>query len=540
MAKLKMASYTYTDSLSESRLPSLQAPKVLSRLEVLRNEYQERNLRHKEEKMMMMLTEQQERISQRMARPSLHNAHPTTKHKIFQEFHEPQHAYPHQWGPEERAWASNWTVSKRTAGVDRAHPLKPVYHYRPTNHASQTLHPPSAQLSRHSHFIPGQELLRSKSGPSRTESWQQLERKESSLETEIRKKEALLREKLRKTEEDLRRIQREKEDAEMEERRVREKQNKMRMMATRPQNRTINFNRYPDSSEEEEEPKTLRQGLSSERMRATRRQNRTTNLNRYPESSEEEEDPKVMRQGLSSVRMRATRSQNRTINTNQHLYSSQEEEEEPKALAQGLSSERMRQSTSPGQNSSQSPAGHSSHRISVTSPSISASRPLLSTAEYEEGNSDKDLEDRLLPCHLCGRYFSLQRLEKHTGVCQKMHTSKRKVFDSSKARAKGTDLEQYLSTKGRPSAPPPQVKKNSWQQKHEAFIRTIRQAREVQNIIARGGKASDLPPPPPEENPDYIACPHCTRRFAPRVAERHIPKCETIKNKPRPPPTRRR
>ncbi|KPJ01111.1 Protein FAM164C [Papilio xuthus] len=48
------------------------------------------------------------------------------------------------------------------------------------------------------------------------------------------------------------------------------------------------------------------------------------------------------------------------------------------------------------------------------------------------------------------------------------------------------------------------------------------------------GKLSDLPPPPPSENPDYVSCPHCGRRFNQAAAERHIPKCVNYQfNKPK-------
>ncbi|XP_019407356.1 PREDICTED: zinc finger C2HC domain-containing protein 1C isoform X2 [Crocodylus porosus] len=125
-------------------------------------------------------------------------------------------------------------------------------------------------------------------------------------------------------------------------------------------------------------------------------------------------------------------------------------------------------------------------------------------------------------------------------ICSKNQGSKRKVFDSSKARAKGTELEQFRQWKASdiPQDEPPQT--NNWRQKHEYFIRTLRQARQVQQVLSRGGKLSDLPPLSPVENPDYVSCPHCSRRFAPKVAERHIPKCKTIKNRPPPPPQRRR
>lgn len=50
-----------------------------------------------------------------------------------------------------------------------------------------------------------------------------------------------------------------------------------------------------------------------------------------------------------------------------------------------------------------------------------------------------------------------------------------------------------------------------------------------------GGKLSDLPPPPVSENPDYVQCPHCNRKFNESAAARHIPKCVNYDfNKPKP------
>lgn len=83
-------------------------------------------------------------------------------------------------------------------------------------------------------------------------------------------------------------------------------------------------------------------------------------------------------------------------------------------------------------------------------------------------------------------------------------------------------------------------RRNNWRQKHEIFIQTLRQARQVQQVLSKGGKVSDLPPLPPIENPDYVACPYCRRRFAPQVAERHVPKCKSIKSRPPSPPQRKR
>ena len=79
-----------------------------------------------------------------------------------------------------------------------------------------------------------------------------------------------------------------------------------------------------------------------------------------------------------------------------------------------------------------------------------------------------------------------------------------------------------------------QVKKTNWRQKHEDFINSIRAAKEMKAHIAKGGKLSDLPPPPPSDYSDYVQCPHCSRRFNQQAAERHIPKCATYAfNKPK-------
>lgn len=84
------------------------------------------------------------------------------------------------------------------------------------------------------------------------------------------------------------------------------------------------------------------------------------------------------------------------------------------------------------------------------------------------------------------------------------------------------------------AAAEPTPKKANWRRTHEEFIRAIRSAKQVQQHIANGGKLSDLPPPPPSENPDFVQCPHCNRRFNEAAAERHIPKCATYQfNKPK-------
>jgi hypothetical protein len=56
--------------------------------------------------------------------------------------------------------------------------------------------------------------------------------------------------------------------------------------------------------------------------------------------------------------------------------------------------------------------------------------------------------------------------------------------------------------------------------------------RMMKAVQAKGGKLSDLPPPPPSNYDHYVECRYCGRKYAADVAERHIPKCANIINKP--------
>nr|CAB3267871.1 zinc finger C2HC domain-containing protein 1C-like [Phallusia mammillata] len=150
-------------------------------------------------------------------------------------------------------------------------------------------------------------------------------------------------------------------------------------------------------------------------------------------------------------------------------------------------------------------------------------------SEYEE--------IQLVPCNICGRKFKVERLSQHKVVCSKTAGKKRKVFNMANARKKGTELEGFSAVRGS-SKTVPTAPKSSWRSKHEDFINTIRHAKQISVYVAEGGKITDLPPPPPSLNPDYIQCQYCERRFAPKVAERHIPKCKETKSRP-PPPKKR-
>ncbi|XP_036287011.1 zinc finger C2HC domain-containing protein 1C isoform X1 [Pipistrellus kuhlii] len=395
--------------------------------------------------------------------------------------------------------------TKKRVGVDRAYPLKPVFHRKSHSTGETGLdgdqhvspRPPVPREFPYSGFglrnwasssvvgtvVAGQEE-RPVANPTRTE-WMQIQRLEAAgenWEEEIRRKETLLREKLKKTEEELRRIQKEKEQSEDNERREFQ-----RLALSRRRLKGYSSTPYRPVFSPEYGSQEVFSG-EDETWGGSQENCSPFHFSGY---------------GLQKLkRERLVASNHKT-----------------RGQASGQVKEKFSQPT-------EAPGG--------VWP-VSTSNANLSRAPHSAGSSRSTEEPELGKCSHCGRKFLLLRLERHSNVCSRMQGSKRKVFDSSRARAKGTELEQYLNWKGPASVKAEAPRKSNWRQKHESFIRTLRQAREVQRVIAKGGNPSDLPPILPAENPDYIQCPHCSRHFAPKVAERHIPKCKTIKNRPLPP-----
>nr|XP_009487853.1 PREDICTED: zinc finger C2HC domain-containing protein 1C [Pelecanus crispus] len=400
------------------------------------------------------------------------------------------------------------SVTRWKEGVDRAYPLKPIFHHKgmslPVVNTAQLGHSPyteEAPNSRPSSMSKGKPAAGRSQLPAALSPWTAVPKQSAShlysrelayilkleadgrnLEEEIRKKEALLREKLRRTKEELRRIQREKELVKAEERRDREAERTHERKAVR-----------------HTEEKTVRVAVRPGDGRGVFNGAQSAEA-AIPKPGTTLHPQKLAMGKLKKERLVASNSKIRDRIPMEHLASCSE-------LA-------LKCSPSPAALSDRESGDH---------PSTEVLYMQAAGAIEQEG---------LGQCSFCGRKFLCSRLEKHTSICSKSQGSKRKVFDSSRARARGTELEQYQqwkSSEGPQNKPP---RRNNWRQKHEVFIQTLRQARQVQQVLSKGGKVSDLPPLPPIENPDYVACPYCRRRFAPQAAERHIPKCKTIKNRP--------
>ncbi|KAM9465718.1 uncharacterized protein Hap1MRO34_015035 [Clarias gariepinus] len=162
--------------------------------------------------------------------------------------------------------------------------------------------------------------------------------------------------------------------------------------------------------------------------------------------------------------------------------------------------------------------------LSEAGPSNQNNKSLQQVLPNPESSSDTNV--RRVPCKSCHKYFTEDRVARHFKICLKIQENKRQVYNASFYRAKGTQLEEFLMSKGQQKSPEcSQPKKSSWHQKQEDLICNLRQAR----APAPGGLQ-----PNADLYSDYVTCPHCTRRFASGQAERHIQKCQYIKNIPRP------
>ena len=137
-------------------------------------------------------------------------------------------------------------------------------------------------------------------------------------------------------------------------------------------------------------------------------------------------------------------------------------------------------------------------------------------------------------CSTCGRRFNSDRVAKHELICAKSHAKSAVRPHTAKPAA----LSASASASAAASSASADDKK--WKSKHGDFQQAIQYAKQLTAAQRSGVPLASLPPPPPSLNPDYVTCPHCSRRFAPNAAERHIPACANTINKPKPPPQLRR
>ncbi|XP_041122405.1 zinc finger C2HC domain-containing protein 1C-like [Polyodon spathula] len=580
MAHLKMEPYSQIVSLPAgdknlTKLPSLglrgqHTSKPLSKLELMKNNLQQKQFEEKEQKLIAMYNQQQQAALWKVRntfQPQTHSAaHRGVSNQPGATQHRGSNSAGARYNPSnlfEQEPAST-APSKKTAGVDRAYLLKSVYYRKavslndvfragdtksqkpmePTRSSPFKPSPPADARVRsnprtgrysESHNLeymtpPPATVNQSRGRTTRSKTGGQLrlqgeksspDKEEWYLQEEIRKREALLREKLRRTEEELRRIQRERELG--EERKEKGKQGQRGRAQVKYRSAYSTGDESSSSSDSAlRGPYRVSKGSDDIAHVSYLVEN---NSHMRPHSHSNESRSEKLKRVSSNYILRE-------INESPNCYNTYDKQKNKHFLTEeNVSYHNM----SVSETSFANHTGNFKEEPPAENADLATCSGRHSKLYEEQQNEDgkHDASFQLVVCTSCNRKFAADRLERHSKICEKVQNSTRKVFDSTKHRAKGTDLEQYINRRSKNTSPQP--KKNSWRHKHETFIRNIQQARLVQEVIAKGGKASDLPPPLPDENPDYVSCPHCARRFAPRVAERHISKCENIKSRPPPP-----
>jgi len=167
--------------------------------------------------------------------------------------------------------------------------------------------------------------------------------------------------------------------------------------------------------------------------------------------------------------------------------------------------------------------------------------------ELEQEQQDI-LNEEMIECGHCGRTFRQSTFERHEKVCAKV-SKPRKVFDMSKQRADGVEglkeakRNQMALAKVEARSKPSMVQRGEqpvmagkqalpkWKAQSAQLQEAMKASKALKHAEAHG-----LPPPPPVPSAvhdDRVACPYCDRRYAPDVADRHIPKCKTMIAKPK-------
>ena len=118
-------------------------------------------------------------------------------------------------------------------------------------------------------------------------------------------------------------------------------------------------------------------------------------------------------------------------------------------------------------------------------------------------------------CRYCKRKFLLERIEVHQQACE-WASKKRPVFDISKKRLA---FPNESRSKNSPKRSPNVLKypNSKWQKQHIHLLQSLRESKSISAYL------------------EYIRCQHCSRKFAPNIAENHIEICKNILNKPKPP-----
>jgi len=181
------------------------------------------------------------------------------------------------------------------------------------------------------------------------------------------------------------------------------------------------------------------------------------------------------------------------------------------------------------------------------------------TAQPDGGHSEaagqfepEMLDDGRMRCVHCGRCFNQDRIDKHQTICGGLKSARpkgvdgqptqtgRKVFNSVAQRVgKGPAFvtpEKYKRLEEQKAREVEKMKQtknpsSTWRRAHESFVSACKAGRGSPSPTNTRASNSHGPPS------GMVQCPHCCRQFNQDAADRHIPICAKVINRPKPPPS---
>mmetsp|Transcript_5227 Transcript_5227/g.7992 ORF Transcript_5227/g.7992 Transcript_5227/m.7992 type:complete len:580 (+) Transcript_5227:427-2166(+) len=124
-------------------------------------------------------------------------------------------------------------------------------------------------------------------------------------------------------------------------------------------------------------------------------------------------------------------------------------------------------------------------------------------------------------CRSCGRSFCVDSLAKHEGVCDKVFSAKKQP-----KRIHTVTLAQQKKSKGTNWRAKSMQLRRAMMSERQGGVPTNTFSSTLSTTASSGDNVDTF-------NNGMVPCPHCKRTFNEKAAERHIPKCNDIKAKPK-------
>jgi DNA-directed RNA polymerase subunit RPC12/RpoP len=140
-------------------------------------------------------------------------------------------------------------------------------------------------------------------------------------------------------------------------------------------------------------------------------------------------------------------------------------------------------------------------------------------------------------CGKCGRKFNEKAYEKHAYKCtagepkvKPQSMTEKRLAGAGVSAMEARQIEKKVKKDAKYGGKP---KNDKWKNQSSALRDAMKRNRIISQAEKEGKDIRTLDlPPAPEAVDDRTPCPHCGRSFNALAAERHIPKCTSIKSKP--------